>query len=52
MIATIVMGWLSPTVGLCLLLLVVAMIGLVIAIIIPNQQVEIRRLNSIEEVLA
>jgi MHS family proline/betaine transporter-like MFS transporter len=48
MIATIVMGWLSPTIGLCLLLLAVAVIGLIIAIIIPNQQVEVRRLNSIE----
>ncbi|WP_150466905.1 MFS transporter [Francisella sp. SYW-9] len=52
MIATIIMGWLSPTVGLCLLLLAVAVIGLIIAIIIPNQQVEVRRLNSMEEVLA
>ncbi|QIW10498.1 MFS transporter [Francisella sp. LA112445] len=48
MIATIVMGWLSPTIGLCLFLLAVAVIGLIIAIIIPNQQVEVRRLNSIE----
>ncbi|WP_119344787.1 MFS transporter [Facilibium subflavum] len=47
MLATVVMGWLSPTAGLCLLLVAVAVIGLIIAIIIPSQQVEIRRKNSL-----
>jgi len=47
MIATIVMGYTSATVGLCILLISVGIIGLIIAIIIPNAQVEIRRINNL-----
>ncbi|QLE78861.1 MHS family MFS transporter [Francisella sp. Scap27] len=47
MIATIIMGYTSATVGLCILLITVGIIGLIIAIIIPNAQVETRRLNSL-----
>lgn len=47
MIATIVMGYTTPTVGLCLLLIAVGIVGLIIAIIIPNAQVETRRLHCL-----
>ena len=43
MVAAVVMGWLTPTVGLCLLLLLVSFIGLLIGVLIPNQQIEVRR---------
>ena len=47
MLATAVMEYTSATFGLCLLLIVVGVIGLIIAIIIPNAQVETRRLNCL-----
>ncbi|MFC4892258.1 MFS transporter [Pseudofrancisella aestuarii] len=47
MIATYVMGITSSTKGLSILLLLISAIGLFIALIIPNQQAEVRRLNSI-----
>jgi MFS family permease len=47
MLATITMGYMSAVKGLCLLLVVVGIIGLLVAIIIPNNQVETRRLNSL-----
>lgn len=47
MLATIIMGYFSATVGLCFLLIVVGIVGLIIAIIIPNAQVETRRLNCL-----
>ncbi|WP_150467688.1 MFS transporter [Francisella sp. SYW-9] len=50
MIATIVMGYLSAMEGLCLLMVILGVIGLVIAIIIPNNQVETRRLNSMNHI--
>ncbi|MFZ9034538.1 MAG: MFS transporter [Francisellaceae bacterium] len=49
MLATIVMGFLPATTGLCVLLITVGIIGLIIAAIIPSQQVEIRRINSLEQ---
>lgn len=47
MIAAITMGYMSATTGLCLLLMIVGVVGLIIAIIIPNEQVEVRRLNCL-----
>ena len=47
MIAAITMGYMSAATGLCLLLMIVGVIGLIIAIIIPNDQVEIRRINCL-----
>lgn len=47
MLATIIMGYTSATVGLCVLLVSVGCIGLVVAIIIPNAQVETRRLHCL-----
>ena len=37
----------SAATGLCLLLTIVGVVGLVIAIIIPSEQVEVRRLNCL-----
>ena len=47
MIAAITMGYMSAAIGLCLLLMLVGVIGLIIVIIIPNDQVEIRRINCL-----
>ena len=47
MLAAITMGYMSAATGLCILLLIVGVIGLIIAIIIPNDQVETRRLNCL-----
>ncbi|MFT6835567.1 MAG: MHS family proline/betaine transporter-like MFS transporter [Francisellaceae bacterium] len=46
LLATYIMGITSATLGLCILMVTTGVIGLVIAIIIPNQQVEVRRINS------
>ncbi|QIW09888.1 MFS transporter [Francisella sp. LA112445] len=50
MLATVVMEYTSATFGLCLLLVVVGAVGLIIAIIIPNSQVETRRINSMNNI--
>ncbi|MGQ4002229.1 MFS transporter [Francisellaceae bacterium CB300] len=47
MFAAITMGYMSAATGLCVLLLIVGVIGLIIAIIIPSEQVETRRLNCL-----
>ena len=47
MLAAITMGYMSAVTGLCVLLLIVGVIGLIIAIIIPSEQVETRRLNCL-----
>ena len=47
MLAAITMGYMSATAGLCLILMIVGVIGLIIAIIIPSDQVEVRRLNCL-----
>ena len=47
MLAAITMGYMSAATGLCVLLLIVGVIGLIIAIIIPSEQVETRRLNCL-----
>ncbi|WP_071663984.1 MFS transporter [Francisella frigiditurris] len=47
MLATYIMGVTTSTVGLCTLMIVTSLIGLIVAIIIPNHQAEIRRVNSI-----
>ena len=47
MFAAITMGYMSAATGLCLLLIIVGVTGLIIAIIIPSDQVEVRRLNCL-----
>jgi MHS family proline/betaine transporter-like MFS transporter len=47
MLAAITVSYMSAVTGLCLLLMIVRVIGIIIAIIIPNDQVEVRRLNCL-----
>jgi MFS family permease len=46
MIAAATMGWLGPRDGLIILLLAVSLIGFMLATIIPNNKVEMRRKQS------